>query len=124
MTVKTKKVAKKKATAKRKKKIAKKFKYRGGSAFSLSINNNRLHDILREELNLFGITKMSGTASPFDAVDTYRAALFFMWGIPLDTPIDKEFKKKAQKAIRRLKKEEPELYEKWKAKHDLKMAKP
>jgi len=114
MTVKS----KKKVTKKKAAKVVKKFKSTGGSRFSLSLNDNKLHDIIREECNLFGSSKMSGTTSPFEFVDTYRAALFFMWGIPLNTPLDKDFKKRADKALKRLKKEDPEGYKEWKAKND------
>jgi len=102
MTVKTKKKTKEP-----------KFKNRGGSRFTLTINDNKLHDIILEECNLGGTHKMSGETKPQDLIDSYRAVLFFMWGIPLDTPLDKEFAKKAKKALARLKKEDPELFVGW-----------
>ena len=87
------------------------FKNRGGSKFTLKINDNKLHDILKEELNLFGTSEMAGITKPQNVIDTYRAVLYFMWGVPLDTPVDKDFVKKAKKAIARMKKEDPMLFE-------------
>jgi hypothetical protein len=42
--------------------------------------------------------------------DTYRAVLFFMWGIPLDTPINAETLDTFNRAVKRLKKEDPALF--------------
>jgi len=100
-----------KKTAKKTAKVNPKgFKNRGGTGFTLKVNNNKVHDILREECNLFGTSEMSGTNDPFACIDTYRAVIFFMWGIPLDHPISKDAKKGFDKALRRLEREEPELF--------------
>jgi hypothetical protein len=100
-------VAKKKT---KKKKTTKKFKNRGGSVFNLSVNGGRQHDIILDEMQLGGIHKMSGETDPFDVRDLYRAVLFFMRGIPLDHPIDKKTDKEFKKILKRLQKEEPELF--------------
>lgn len=109
-------------TVKTKKKVKKVFKKRGGMRFSMTWNGNTNHDLILEELQVGGSGKLSGETSPFDLIDNYRAMLFFMWGIPLDAPIDKDFLKGAKKVLKKLQKEEPELYEAWKKKkHDARM---
>ncbi len=108
---KTKKKKVKKAK-KTKKKVKKAFKNRGGSKFTLSVNGNKQHDIILEEMQLGGSHKMSGETDPFAVRDLYRAVLFFMWGIPLDHPVDKDTEKEFKKILKRLQKEEPDLYKK------------
>lgn len=103
----------KKTTTKKKKtatKVVKKFKNRGGSQFTLSLNGNRQHDIILKEMQLGGIHKCQGETDPFMVRDLYRAVLFFMWKIPLDHPIDAATDKKFKQALSRLQKEEPELF--------------
>lgn len=111
---KTKKKVRKKRTAKKKttKKEKPKFKNRGGSKFTLSVNGNKQHDIILEEMQLGGSHKMSGTTDPCAARDLYRAVLFFMWGIPLDHPIGKDTEKEFKTILQRLKKEDPEVFQK------------
>jgi len=96
----------------------KKFKNRGGSKFTLSVNGNKQHDIILDEMQLGGTHKMSGETDPFAARDLYRAVLFFMWGIPLDHPVDKKTDKEFKKILTRLKKEEPKLF----LKHETRVA--
>jgi len=103
---------KKKTTKKRaSKKVLTKFKNRGGTKFTLTLNGRNLHDIILEECNLGGSQKITGETKPRDLLDTYRAVIFFMWGIPLDTPIDKEALVDFKRALKRLKKEDPTLFE-------------
>ena len=113
MTVKQKpkkKVTKKKVTKKMKESPEKRFSRRGGSEFTLTVNGNKQHDIILEEMKLGGTHKMSGETDPFMVRDLYRAVLFFMWRIPLDHPIDKKTDKEFKKILTRLQKEEPELF--------------
>jgi hypothetical protein len=87
------------------------FKNRGGSKFTLTINDRHLHDIIMQECKgMGGSTKVSGHTRPQDIVDLCRSALFFMWKIPLDTPVKPELLSQFKRAIERLKKEDPDLF--------------
>jgi hypothetical protein len=96
--------AKKKKTAKKKKKIKKKTKPTGGFPFDLKLTDTGLHWVLTEEANLGGHHKMKGTVQPEKALDMYRAVLFFMWGIPLDEPIDTDIEKSIKAAVKKIEK--------------------
>lgn len=92
------------------KKNPKGFKNRGGSKFTLVINGNKQHDIILDEMQLGGRCKVSGETGPFAVRDLYRAVMFFMWGVPLDHPIKKDTDKDFKRLLKRLQKEETELF--------------
>ena len=90
-----------------------KFKNRGGGKFTLSLNDNALHDIIFEEMSgMGGSHKVKGEVQPQFIRDYYRAVLFFMWRIPLDKALDKKTEKQFTKILARLKKEDPDLFKK------------
>ena len=118
----TKKTKKKRVTKKAKKKFvedwnranvspATRFKNRGGTKFTLALNGNKQHDIILEECELGGTHKIKGETKPRDLIDTYRAVVFFMWGIPLDTPVPEDFRENAERALKRMRAEDPDLFE-------------